>query len=102
MSLYNQTAWLRRVTGATDDYGQPTFGPQTMINVRWESQAPARVPGDGMSGISDKTLGSSCFTEAEADIGDEVTFSGKVYHVFGVTAVPTLDGVYLSRELVVK
>ena len=95
MSLYAQTALLRRVTGAFNGDGSAVYGSYTPIRVRWE-EGTARVVTSGMESVVARTR--AMFTDTEVDEGDEVTFKTVIYHVSGVSTVPTLDGVITMWE----
>jgi len=95
VSIYGQTATLRRVTGAFDGNGTPVYGSYTTIRVRWE-EGTARVVTSGMESVVARTR--AMFTDTEVDEGDEVTFKSVIYHVAGVTTVPTLDGTVTMWE----
>lgn len=95
MSIYAQSATLRRSTDAYTGDGTPVYGASVPIRVRWE-EGTARVVTSGMESVVARTR--SMFTDTEVDEGDEVTFLGAVYHVVGLTTVPTLDGTITMWE----
>jgi len=95
VSIYAQSATLRRVTGAFNGDGTSVYGSYSTIRVRWE-EGTARVVTSGMESVVARTR--AMFTDTEVDEGDEVTFKSVIYHVSGVSTVPTLDGVVTMWE----
>jgi hypothetical protein len=101
VSLFGQTATLRRCTGAFNGDGTPVYGAFTTIRVRWE-EGTQRAVTSGMETAFATYRTRMVFTDTELGHGDEVTFKGQTYHVAGVATVPTLDGVVLMWEAVME
>lgn len=93
--MFAQSATLRRVTDAFNGDGTPVYGPYRAIRVRWE-EGTARVVTSGMESAVAPTR--SMFTPTEVGFGDEITYRTAIYHVSGVTTVPTLDGTVTMWE----
>jgi len=93
--MFAQSATLRRVTSAFNGDGSAVYGSYTPIRVRWE-EGTARVVTSGMESVVARTR--AMFTPTEVGFGDEVTYKSVIYHVAGVTTVPTLDGTVTMWE----
>lgn len=101
MSLFGQTATLRRCTDAYNGDGTPVYGSYTPIRVRWE-EGTLRTVSSGMETAVATYRTRMVFTDTELGFGDEVTYKSVIYHVAGVTTIPTLDGVVLMWEAVME
>jgi hypothetical protein len=99
--MYGQSALLRRCTGAFSADGTPTYGASTAIRVRWEEGTQRAVTNGAETAFATYRT-RSVYTDVELGFGDEITYLGHVYHVSGVTTIPTLDGSILYWEAVVE